>query len=67
MNSEIEGLGDIIERLTNAVGIPKCGKCEERRKRLNAKFSFNGIKKGKTPVEEPHPVEPKSSGEIGSG
>lgn len=41
MNSEkekIEGLGDIIKRLTNAAGIKTCSKCEKRRKRMNAMF-----------------------------
>jgi len=46
---KLEGLGDIIERLTKAVGIPKCGKCEERRKMLNSKFP---IKKDQTHPED---------------
>ena len=54
MNSDkpkIEGLGDIIKRLTNAVHIPTCSKCEERRKKMNKRFP---IKKGQThPEDEP--------------
>jgi len=46
---KIEGLGDIIERLTNAIKIPKCSKCEERRKKLNSKFPF---KKDQTHPED---------------
>lgn len=46
---KIEGLGDIIERLTSAVKIPKCSKCEERRKKLNAMFPAG--KKSESPKE----------------
>ena len=46
---KIEGLGDIIKRLTNAVNIPTCNKCEERRKKLNNLFP---IKKGQTHHED---------------
>jgi len=47
----IEGLGDIIQRLTKAVKIPTCSKCEERRKKLNAMFP---LKKDQThPEDEP--------------
>jgi len=41
MSSEkekLEGLGDIVKRLTNAVGIKTCSKCEKRRKRMNKMF-----------------------------
>lgn len=34
------GLGDTIKSITNALGIPTCGKCEERRKRLNKVFPW---------------------------
>ena len=56
MNSEkekIEGLGDIIKRLTNAAGIKTCSKCEERRKRMNAMFP-NPLK-GRNPSQESDP------------
>ena len=46
---KIEGLGDLIERLTSAVKIPKCSKCEERRKKLNSMFP---AKKGQTYPED---------------
>ena len=59
---KIEGLGDIIKRLTNAVNIPTCSKCEERRKKLNSMFP---LKKGKTPLEEPHPSKPESQEDTG--
>ena len=48
---KIEGLGDMIERLTKAIKIPKCSKCEERRKKLNSMFP---LKKDQThPEDEP--------------
>ena len=50
MNRDVEGLGDIIKRLTNAVKIPTCSKCEERRKKLNNMFPFK--KKGQTHPED---------------
>jgi hypothetical protein len=34
------GLGDTIKLITNAIGIPTCTKCEERRKNLNRMFPF---------------------------
>jgi hypothetical protein len=40
-NKPMQGVGDVIERMTSAVGIKKCGACEERRKRLNEMFPFN--------------------------
>ena len=52
MNSDkpkIEGLGDIVKRLTNAVGVKTCSKCEERRKKMNKMFP---IKKGQTHPED---------------
>jgi hypothetical protein len=61
MNSDkpkIEGLGDIIQRLTKAVKIPTCSKCEERRKKLNKMFSFS---KDQTPTKEPDPSKPDPS------
>ena len=53
MNSDkpkIEGLGDIIKRLTNAVKIPTCSKCEKRRQRLNAMFP---VKKSQKSAKSP--------------
>jgi len=60
----IEGLGDIIQRLTKAVKIPTCSKCEERRKKLNAMFP---LKKGQIhPENEPDHTKPESKEETGS-
>ena len=33
-----QGLGDVVKKVTNAIGIPTCNKCEERRKKLNRIF-----------------------------
>lgn len=67
-NSQIEGLGDIIKKLTDKLHIPPCSKCEKRRKKLNdliplGKNVFGAVqpgavdpnKKGQTPVKEPDP------------
>ena len=59
MNSDkpkIEGLGDIIKRLTDAVHIPTCSKCEERRKKLNSMFPIG--KKGQSPFLDSDPSKP---------
>jgi hypothetical protein len=34
------GLGDVIKNITNAIGIPTCEPCEERRKKWNKKFPW---------------------------
>ena len=65
MNSDkpkIEGLGDMIQRLTKAMRIPTCPKCEERRKKLNSMFP---IKKDQTPPEE-EPSRETRHGDAGS-
>lgn len=62
-NKKIEGLGDIIKRLTSAVGVKPCSKCEERRKKLNVLFPFG--KRGQTPDEEPDPIETSYLGGTG--
>lgn len=31
----VRGVGDVVERVASAVGIPKCRGCESRRKALN--------------------------------
>ena len=59
----IEGLGDIIQRLTNAIKIPTCSKCEERKKKLNAMFP---LKKDRTPFRESGTSKPESKEETGS-
>lgn len=37
---KIEGLGDVVKKVTNALGIETCDACEERRKKLNSMFPF---------------------------
>lgn len=34
------GLGDIVSRITYAVGLAPCGGCRERRERLNRRMTF---------------------------
>lgn len=36
----IEGLGDVIKKITNFIGIETCDSCEERRKKLNKLFPY---------------------------
>jgi hypothetical protein len=65
MDSEkgkLEGLGDIIKRLTNAVGIKTCSKCEKRRKRMNEMFPnpLKGRDSSRRP--DPKPDEGASDG-----
>jgi hypothetical protein len=36
------GLGDVIHRVTNAIGIPTCSSCERRRAALNRRVAFTG-------------------------
>jgi len=36
-----KGLGDVIETITESIGIEKCNKCEERKTWLNVNFPFN--------------------------
>jgi len=43
-SSGSRGLGDTIAKITGAVGIKTCGKCEERRKKLNKIFPYRGDK-----------------------
>jgi hypothetical protein len=45
MKIPINGFGDAIKAVTDAVGIPHCSKCEERRRMLNGLLPF-----GKTPT-----------------
>lgn len=41
------GLGDIVAKVTKAVGLRTCGGCERRRKALNKMFNFgDGDKSG---------------------
>ena len=43
--ARIEGLGDIIKRLTDAVGVPQCEGCKQRQQWLNDKVPL-GKKRG---------------------
>lgn len=36
--SGIRGLGDLVKKATDALGIPQCGGCQERQKKLNEWF-----------------------------
>ena len=37
---KMQGLGDAVSRVTHALGFHECGKCEERRRKLNALVPF---------------------------
>ena len=39
------GLGDVVKRMTYAVGIKPCGGCEQRAARLNRWLMFSGRRK----------------------
>ncbi|MCB9384899.1 MAG: hypothetical protein H6509_09800 [Bryobacterales bacterium] len=36
------GLGDVVKRMTSAVGIRPCGPCQDRAKRWNERVVFYG-------------------------
>lgn len=38
--SEPVGAGDVVRKVTDALGIRHCSKCEQRRRRLNRAFGF---------------------------
>ena len=38
---ELRGVGDVVAKLTKAVGIRPCGKCAQRRQKLNSIFPFS--------------------------
>lgn len=38
--NKIQGAGDVVKAITNALGIKTCDDCEERRKRMNKMFGF---------------------------
>lgn len=48
-NDKVTGLGDVVKKVTNFIGIETCPECEERRKILNEMFPF--IKKAKELTE----------------
>lgn len=41
------GAGDVVKKVTNALGIKTCGPCEERRRRMNARLAFGRRPKGR--------------------
>jgi hypothetical protein len=41
---DAEGLGDVIKRVTTAVGVKPCGGCEQRAKALNERFPLRRAK-----------------------
>lgn len=45
----MQGLGDAIKKVTEAVGIEQCDKCKERQSKLNRLFPF---KKAQEPTAE---------------
>ena len=42
ITEEEVGLGDVIKRVTHAIGIKPCGGCERRAAKLNRWFVFTG-------------------------
>lgn len=38
----VNGLGDVVAKVTKAVGIKPCGPCQKRREALNRMVPFNG-------------------------
>ena len=41
MEGEV-GLGDVLKRMTSAMGIKPCGGCQKRAEALNRRVSFTG-------------------------
>lgn len=37
---KVNGLGDVVKKVTNALGFKTCDACEKRRQKLNAMFPF---------------------------
>jgi len=44
--SEPVGAGDLVKKVTDALGIRPCSKCEQRRRRMNRAFAFGRRKPG---------------------
>lgn len=49
---KINGIGDVVKVITNAVGIKTCDECEERRKKLNKIFPFTRVVRDELTEEE---------------
>ena len=43
--SEPVGAGDVVKKVTEALGIRPCSKCEQRRRRLNRALAFGRRKR----------------------
>ena len=46
ISEEKIGLGDVVKRATNALGVSPCGGCERRAATLNRWMVFSGYEKG---------------------
>jgi hypothetical protein len=42
----IRGLGDVVHRVTDALGMEHCDECERRRQRMNRWFRLEGKDEG---------------------
>ena len=40
---KMRGLGDLVAKVTGALGIPKCGPCSQRQAKLNAAVPFKSV------------------------
>ena len=49
---EIQGLGDVIATVTNAIGIEPCDNCKDRQFTLNRLFNFKKVKSEMTPEDK---------------
>jgi len=45
IKEDVVGVGDIIKRVTAAVGIPPCGGCVQRARALNRTLAVSGCKR----------------------
>jgi len=41
-SGKMRGVGDVVAKMTKAVGIRPCGRCAQRREKLNSIFPFSG-------------------------
>ena len=39
-STQLRGLGDVVAKVTSAVGVKPCGKCKERQAKLNKLVPF---------------------------
>ena len=52
IKQEVNGLGDIIKKVTDTLSIPACDDCEKRRQKLNKLFPFTRNAKVELSEEE---------------